>query len=73
MTKRSRDKASFPLHGTPFAHKQRKAVPHEFVLDAMAPLSPETRSMFGCLAIYVQDKIVLILRDKRDAMADTGV
>ena len=44
--------------------KPRKPVPHEFVLDALAPLSPRTRPMFGCLAIYVADKIVLILRDK---------
>jgi hypothetical protein len=73
MTKRSSGKASLPLDDTPFAIKQRKPVPHEFVLDAMAPLSPETRSMFGCLAIYVQDKIVLILRDKRDGTADNGV
>jgi hypothetical protein len=29
--------------------------------------------MFGCLAIYVQDKIVLILRDKREGKADNGV
>ena len=29
--------------------------------------------MFGCLAVYVQDKIVLILRDKRDGTADNGV
>ena len=29
--------------------------------------------MFGCLAVYVQDKIVLILRDKRDPAADNGV
>jgi hypothetical protein len=63
MTKSRRDKASFTLHDTPFAIKQRKAIPHEFVLDAMAPLSPETRSMFGCLAVYVQDKIVFVLRD----------
>ena len=73
MSKPRRDKASFPLEDTPFAIKQRKAVPHEFVLDAIAPLSPETRSMFGCLAVYVQDKIVLILRDKRDGTADNGV
>jgi len=73
MSKPRRDKASFPLDDAPFAIKQRKAIPHEFVLEAMAPLSPETRSMFGCLAIYVQDKIVLILRDKRDATADNGV
>jgi hypothetical protein len=29
--------------------------------------------MFGCLAVYVQDKIVLILRDKREETADNGV
>jgi hypothetical protein len=29
--------------------------------------------MFGCLAVYVEDKIVLILRDKGDASADNGV
>jgi hypothetical protein len=28
--------------------------------------------MFGCLPLYVQDKIVLILRDKRDGAADNG-
>jgi hypothetical protein len=53
--------------------KRRKAVPHEFVLDALAALSPETRSMFGCLAVYVGDKIVLILRDRRDGTGDDGV
>jgi hypothetical protein len=61
MSKPRRDKASLPLEDTLFAIRQHKAVPHEFVLDAIAPLSPETRSMFGCLAVYVQDKIVLIL------------
>jgi hypothetical protein len=49
---------------------KRKRVPHEFVLDALAPLSLETRPMFGCLAVYVGDKIVCVLRDKRDATAE---
>ncbi len=53
--------------------KPRKPVPHAFVLDAIASLSPRTHPMFGCLAIYVQDKIVLILRDKPDHRADNGV
>jgi hypothetical protein len=56
-----------------FAGKRRKVVPHEFVLDALAALSPRTGSMFGCLAVYVGDKIVAILRDKRDGAADNGV
>ncbi len=29
--------------------------------------------MFGCLAVYVKEKIVLILRDKRDGTQDNGV
>jgi hypothetical protein len=42
--------------------KQRKPIPHAFVLDAISTLSPYTRPMFGCIAIYVKDKIMLILR-----------
>lgn len=52
--------------------KPRKAPPYEFVLDALESLSPETRPMFGCLAVYVREKIVLILRDRPDD-ADKGV
>jgi hypothetical protein len=62
-----------PLDDALFTVKQRKTVPHQFVLDAIAALSPTTRPMFGCLAVYVADKIVLILRDKRDKTADNGV
>ena len=63
IPKPSRRAPLLPLDA-PLFPKQRKPVPHEFVLDALAPLSPGMRSMFGCLAIYVEEKIVLILRDK---------
>ena len=54
--------------------KPRKRLPHEFVLEALAGLAPRTNPMFGCLAVYVDEKIVLILRDKRDhTAADDGV
>jgi hypothetical protein len=53
--------------------KQRKPIPHAFVLEAISTLSLYTRPMFGCLAIYVKDKIVLILRDKLTNIADNGV
>jgi hypothetical protein len=53
--------------------KQRKLIPHAFVLDAVSTLSPYTRPMFGCLAIYLKDKIVLILRDKPKNSVDNGV
>jgi len=53
--------------------KQRKPIPHAFVLEAISRISPYTRPMFGCLAVYVKDKIVLILRDKPTNTADNGV
>jgi hypothetical protein len=52
---------------------KRKSIPYEFVLDALTPLSPYTRPMFGCLAVYISDKIVLILRDKPTHAQDNGV
>jgi hypothetical protein len=55
------------------AIKKRKPIPHEFVLDAISSVSPWTRPMFGCLAVYVENKIVLILRDKQDNTRDNGV
>src|SRR5271157_3475489 len=61
MSKPHRNKPFLSLDDPLVAAKQRKAVPHEFVLDAIASLSPRTHPMFGCLAVYVEDKIVLIL------------
>lgn len=62
-----------PLHDTVFAASPRKAIPNAFVLEAIASLSPRTRPMFGCLAAYVEDKIVFVLRDKPGAAADNGM
>ena len=56
-----------------YALKRRKPVPFEFVLDALSPLEPVTHPMFGCLAVYVGNKIVLILRDKGGPGPDNGV
>jgi hypothetical protein len=49
MTKRKR--ISPEALNASFLPKQRKPVPHAFVLDAISTLSPYTRPMFGCLAI----------------------
>jgi hypothetical protein len=59
--------------GEILAGKPRKNLPHEFVLDALAPASPTTRSMFGCIAVYIEEKIVMFLRDRGDSPADNGV
>ncbi len=53
--------------------KQRKIVPHEFVLEAIAEARPRTRPMFGCLGVYVGERIVFVLRDKREPEGDNGV
>ncbi len=53
--------------------KPRKAIPHAFVLEALASLAPFTRPLFSCLAVYVGEKIVLALRDKPNHTADNGV
>jgi hypothetical protein len=72
--RKPRSKTTFlPTDDRTLPGKKRKAIPHAFVLDALADLVTETRTMFGCLAVYVGDQIVLILRDRRDPPADNGV
>ena len=73
MSKRRHVMPLLPPDDAFVAVQRRKVVPHQFVLDALAALSPTTRPMFGCLAVYVADKIVLIVRDKPDIPADNGV
>jgi hypothetical protein len=70
----SRRKPAFvPPSERIFAVKPRRAAPFQFVLDAIAQLPIETRSMFGCLAVYVAEKIVLIQRDRQNEKADNGL
>lgn len=73
MPNRRGNSSPLPAEEGLFATKKRKRVPHEFVLDALAPLSPRTNPMFGCLAVYVGEKIVLVLRDKPEKTVDNGV
>ena len=62
-----------PFDDAIMSARKEKPLPHEFVLDEIAPLSPVIRPMFGCIAVYVEDKIVLILRDKRQPRVDNGI
>ena len=53
---------------------RKKLIPFDFVLEILADLEPYTKPMFGCTAIYIEDKIVLVLRDKPDSyVEDNGV
>jgi hypothetical protein len=73
MSKARRNDAFDPSTDALFAARARKTPPYEFVLDALGPASPTTRPMFGCLAVYVEDRIVLVLRDKESSAVDNGV
>ena len=55
------------------AVKKRASVPFSFVLDELESVDFHTNSMFGCLAVYVGEKIVLVLRDQRTPAKDNGV
>lgn len=48
-------------------------IPFEFVLDYLDTAAPVIKPMFGCHAIYIGNKIVMILRDKKDHTTDNGV
>ena len=53
--------------------KRTKSPPYPFVLEALESAHPLTRPMFGCTAVYVGERIVLILREKPEPPEDQGV
>jgi hypothetical protein len=53
--------------------KRRSAPPYPFILEALASLEPEVRPMFSGFAVYVEEKIVLMLRDSLRHPEDNGV
>jgi hypothetical protein len=53
--------------------KIKKPIPYNFVLENLYSLSPYTKPMFGCTAVYVDEKIIFILREKEDFPKDNGV
>jgi hypothetical protein len=55
------------------SEKKPKKIPFAFVLEELAPLTPFTRPMFGCHAVYVEDRIIFILREKAAGDRDNGV
>jgi len=52
---------------------KKKAVAFDFVLEELYSLEPTVKPMFGCHAVYVKEKIVLILRNKEHYSVDNGV
>jgi len=48
-------------------------IPFRFVIDYLAHLDPVVRPMFGCHAIYIRGRIVLILRHRTTHPESNGV
>lgn len=53
--------------------KIKKQLPYDFVLEELTGTDYYTKPMFGCTAIYVGHKIMLILRKKEKMDDDTGI
>jgi hypothetical protein len=51
----------------------KKNIPFEFVFDYLAPLEVTVKPMFGLFAIYFNEKIVLVLRQRKDHADTNGV
>lgn len=51
--------------------KPAREIAYDFVLDRLAPLAPSTRPMFGSHGVYLEERVICILRKKGDG--DDGV
>jgi|HubBroStandDraft_1064217.scaffolds.fasta_scaffold501493_2 hypothetical protein len=58
---------------TGLAKPKRRSAPYPFIVEALASLEPEVRPMFSGFAVYVREKIVLMLRDSPKHPEDNGV
>ena len=52
---------------------KQKTIPFGFLLDYLIPLDVTVKRMFGVWAIYVNDKIMLILKQNKDNPETNGV
>lgn len=48
-------------------------VPFDFVLESLLPSNPKIKPMFGCFAVYVGEKIMLVLRNRQNHAEANGV
>ncbi|HVJ65106.1 MAG TPA: hypothetical protein VM901_07620 [Bdellovibrionota bacterium] len=51
----------------------KKPIPFAFALEALASLEPSLKPMFGCYAVYVRGKMMLVLRERPTYPEDNGV
>jgi hypothetical protein len=53
--------------------KRPPTMPFDFAVEQLEGMISRIRPMFGCYAIYVGEKLVLILRNRNDHTDDNGV
>lgn len=51
----------------------KKNIPFEFVFDHLTTLGVTVKPMFGLFALYVNEKLMLVLRERRDYPDTNGV
>lgn len=51
----------------------KSAIPFEFVLENLSRLDLTVKAFFGCHALYRGEKIILVLRNKKEHPRDNGV
>ena len=55
------------------ALKTQSSIPFSFVLEYLFPREPRIKPMFGCYALYLDRRIVLILRERKIHPEANGV
>lgn len=50
-----------------------KKIPFDFVIESLTSLNPKVKPMFGSFAVYVGEKIMLVLRDRESHQEANGV
>jgi len=53
--------------------KPKPKIPHAFVIEALDSLHPEVRRMFSGFALYIDNRIHMMLRDSPKLPEDNGI
>ena len=58
---------------TMISQKKKAVLPFSFIFDYLFPLEYTVKPMFGCRAVYIEDKIVFILRQRPKSTELNGI
>jgi hypothetical protein len=50
-----------------------RKIPFDFILDYLQPVEVKIRPMFGMFAIYLDKRIMMVLRERKEEPASNGV